>query len=264
MESSPHTLVARRNGHDFVVEPTYASFWREFSAESWEPETFAVFDQFIDRRTLHLDVGAWIGPTVLYAATRAAKVIGFEPDPVAYGILQTNVAANPQLAPIQVEHVAIAPRAGRIQIGSRGAAGDSMSSELFAKCETTWEVEGRTLDAYLDNWPESDPVFVKIDIEGGEYRLLPTLAKLLRRPNVTLFLSLHPAFFLTAYLGRGRLVQAAGEFKLLRAWLPVARALRHFRYCRRTPGGEITARELLHRKTWRHTQTLLCSHRPSP
>ena len=256
-------IVARRNGHDFAVEPTYASFWKEFSAGSWEPDTFAVFDQFVDRHTLHLDVGAWIGPTVLYAATRAAKVIGFEPDPVAYGFLQKNVAANPQLAPIQVEHVAIAPRNERIRIGSRGAPGDSMSSELFATCETTWEIQGRTLDTYLDPWPESDPVFIKIDIEGGEYHLLPSLAKLLRRPNLTLLLSLHPAFFLAPYFGRGRLVQAVGELKLLRAWLPIARVLRQFHYCRCSPGGEISPLELLHRKTWRRTPTLLCSNRRS-
>jgi hypothetical protein len=39
---------------------------------------------------------------------------------------------------------------------------------------------------------EAERLFVKIDIEGGEYELLPSLAPLLEGPGCTVLVSFHP------------------------------------------------------------------------
>ena len=88
-------------------------FWDRVDAGTWEPTTFQVFDREIDAQTTVLDFGAWIGPTTLYAAARARRVIAFEPDPIAANHLRSNIAINPELAAkITVIEKAVAPQAG--------------------------------------------------------------------------------------------------------------------------------------------------------
>jgi hypothetical protein len=51
----------QHQGRRFTVLDSHPDFWRDFDRETWEWETFALFDHFITPETVHLDVGAWIG-----------------------------------------------------------------------------------------------------------------------------------------------------------------------------------------------------------
>ena len=77
-----HIRTIHCNGHEFNVTRDDDAFWDRLEQGHWEPETLAVFDHYIGPETLHVDIGSWIGPTLLYAAERARLAIGFEPDPV--------------------------------------------------------------------------------------------------------------------------------------------------------------------------------------
>jgi hypothetical protein len=43
-----------------------------FDDGTWN-KTFLLFDQFINHNTVYIDIGAWIGPIVLYASRLAKK-----------------------------------------------------------------------------------------------------------------------------------------------------------------------------------------------
>ena len=260
----PDLQPIERAGRHFLVAGTHLDFWRSFAAGSWEPETFAIFDHYLDSSTVHLDVGSWIGPTILYAATRARQVIGFEPDPVAFRILEINVRANPGLAPIQVHPVAIAARPGRLALGSRTEAGDSMSSALFADGPVAWTAPARRLEEFEATWPADAPVFLKIDIEGGEYDLLPSLAAFVRRRRPTLYLSLHSHFFLGRSTSRGVGPKAWQELRLLKRFIGFWPVIRQFPHCYSHSGRRISRLRLFHRSTWRRTYALVLAHRPMP
>jgi FkbM family methyltransferase len=170
-----------------------AAFWRRFDAGEWEPATLEALAGLTGPQALLVDLGAWVGPTTLFAAAGGARVAAVEADPVALAWLRRNLALNPELAArVEVIDRAIWPTSGRVAFGSnRGRGGNSMSSAVHARPETRWEVETITpaqLAARLD--PELRWV-VKIDIEGGEYPLAEALWPLIG-PAEAVLLSLHP------------------------------------------------------------------------
>src|SRR5918994_6819920 len=77
-----------------VVASPQLQFWYAWQLGFWERETFNVIDKFVTKGHTFIDVGAWIGPTVLYGVHRAARAFAFEPDPVAFPELEANAKAN--------------------------------------------------------------------------------------------------------------------------------------------------------------------------
>ena len=73
------------HGATFTVadEERYREYWSSVVDESWEPETFMVLKGLIEPDSTYVDIGAWIGPTVLYGGQIAARCITAEPDPTA-------------------------------------------------------------------------------------------------------------------------------------------------------------------------------------
>jgi FkbM family methyltransferase len=174
------------------------TFWAKVEAGLWEPATLAFIDAQVDETATFLDCGAWVGPTSLYAAFRARRVMAVEADPAALDQLRRNIAANPDLAgKITVVPRALHPTPGVAIMGARRKPGDSMSSLLLAGAERAWRVEAITPQELAAMLPRDGPLVVKIDLEGGEYRLLPHLGPILDRA-AAVHLSLHPAFLLEA------------------------------------------------------------------
>lgn len=257
----------QRNKQSFFVLPseTYRRFWDEFSNATWEPETFLTFDHYIDESTVFVDVGAWIGPTALYAAGIASECLAFEPDPVAYAELEANLALNSDRGRMSANRVAIASKSGVLRMGSQHGAGDSMSSALFSEGKETWEVRAETLAFVESLLPRDAPVFLKIDIEGGEYSLLPALGDFIRRRRPVMLLSLHPAFFLNLPNAPSILMRLRRELCLFSQWARAIPILRQFSNIHTADGGpSMTLGDCLKRGTWRYTHCLLLANRPPP
>jgi len=261
--STPPLAVTCR-GREFRVVDFQPEFWASINAGNWEAETFDLFDACLTPETAYLDVGSWIGPTLLYAAGRVRCSLGFEPDPTAYRALAANMALNPQLNPVEIFPVAIAAQRGQTHMGSSSTPGDSMSSLLFARESARWPVELHPIEDYESKLPAGASVFLKIDIEGGEYALLPALAGFVRRHRPTLYLSLHPHFFMKPWFGRGRLRQARGELGLLWQTWRALRVIRQFPYLYDPAGGRLRPLDLLHRRRWLRGRGLVLSFAPIP
>ncbi len=202
--AAPRTVTIR--GLRFAVADDKPTFWDRAEAGLWEPETLAALRAAINPGCAVLDIGAWVGPTALFAAAAgAAPVVAVEADPRAAELLRGNIAANPALAPhVTVVQAAAAPRAGRLRLGAARKRGDSMSSALLADASPdAWEVEAVTPKDLVARCPAGAPLVVKVDIEGGEYDLLPALAAALPATCAELLVAFHPALLRAA--GRGRL-----------------------------------------------------------
>jgi FkbM family methyltransferase len=188
----------RLGGMVLSVADDQPTFWDKVEAGLWEPETLALIDQQIAPGTTFLDLGAWVGPTALYAAARGARVIALEADPVALAQLQRNLAVNPALAQrIEVLARAVHATEGRVAFGARRKPGDSMSSVLIAPGAATWVVDTITPQALAARIGAGGRLFIKIDIEGGEYELLPAMRPLLERPDCRVLVSFHPGILAT-------------------------------------------------------------------
>lgn len=184
-----------RNAAFSVVDGPQTPFWGRVSTGHWEPGTFAAIESQLTPETIVLDFGAWIGPVTLFAASQAKQVIAFEPDPVAANELRANIALNPALAPkITVMERAVWPEKGAVRLGAKTAQGDSMSSVHHKGSAVSWSVETITPADIAALLPPEGPVFIKIDTEGAEYSIVPVLAPLLARKDVTALVSFHPRF----------------------------------------------------------------------
>lgn len=187
------------NGKSFIVDDDKnVAFWRRVNRGVWEPETFEIFDKYVEKEMLVIDFGAWIGPTALYAAQLCDLCLAFEPDKLAYAGLHTNVALNKDADwadRIKIFDHGIHPSGEPIVISGHGEGGDSTTSALFVNRNTVWTIETRRLQDVVADYRDSHKkIFIKIDIEGGEYELLPEIADLLDDPAITFYISLHPKF----------------------------------------------------------------------
>ena len=78
---------------DFLVEPkNYSNFWNNFL--NWEQNDLDFVTENSEEDKIFVDVGAWIGPYTLIAASMGMKVYAFEPDKVAFQELKKNIALN--------------------------------------------------------------------------------------------------------------------------------------------------------------------------
>jgi FkbM family methyltransferase len=177
------------------TERHFTYLWEVSRDETWEPDTRLAFLRFIDKEHSYVDVGSWIGATLLIGGPLAKKAYGIEADPISYGFLKYNMERSlPFTANVEVFEIAITPVTGKVSFGSRSGGNDTMSSLLFADAATSWVVDGWNFTEWLDHQGITDCNFIKMDIEGGEYSVLPTMRKYLETHRPSLHLSLHPCF----------------------------------------------------------------------
>ncbi len=181
-------------GEPFRLDPYHSKFWRRAGSGAWEPETFAVLREHLAPDRDYLDIGAWIGPTVLFGARRARHVWCFEPDPTAFRHLAWNIELN-DLRNVSAFPVALSDGFGVARMASFGGEpGDSMSSLLNAGAAGATDVLTIGWEQLAGAVDLSGVSLVKIDIEGAEFDVLPALLPWLERHRPALFLSTHAPY----------------------------------------------------------------------
>lgn len=181
------------NGKSFYVD--YSVIWEAINEKKWENETFEVLSKYLDKNHSYIDIGAWIGPTVLYASKFAKHCHAIEPDYVAYKELNKNLSLNKECArKITLHKVCINNKNGPVKLGAKHF-GDSYTSMVRKGLKNYVEVPGIRFKDFLSKNKIKDYNFIKIDIEGGEAVVLPDMKPILKKDLPILYLSLHPDYF---------------------------------------------------------------------
>ena len=209
-----------KNNHTFYVDGEYSKMW--FGNDKlmhWEPDTFYILENYKNKNGVYLDIGAWIGPTVLYAADIYKKVIAIEPDPVALKRLDENLRVN-KFTNINVIRKALSDKDGVSKFGGNGCLGNSESTLLVSNDDyanwdnSVWskeekmsniiEIETITIERLLNeqNIEPSEISLIKMDIEGGELIVVPYLKEFLKTYKPVFYLSLHHNFLLEEHIIR--------------------------------------------------------------
>lgn len=192
-ELEDNELSVSKNGKTFTVvndesfsEIAHWDFWNIYP--DWENETFEVLDRFLDKDLDFLDIGAWVGPVTLYAATLSKNVYALEPDPVAFCYLSENVARNCSHNTLCINK-AVSPWKN-VFIDVNKNLGSSMS--YVSGERTEYRVDGIGIDDLLGF---GDFSLVKMDIEGYESILLEKYGNIMASSGFKFYISFHESFF---------------------------------------------------------------------
>jgi len=166
-------------------------FWKEYESGSWEPSTTEIFQDYLGNESVVLDVGAEIGATTMFMASIAKRVISVEPSSVGVKIIRDSLSLNKNLT----EKVLLL----------KGCLSDSNKDQFYGKNsrlfndihfvnqEGGYKVKSFTIED-IERLSDQPIEFIKLDIEGGEYIVLPAMKKFLTIYKPTLLISIHPGF----------------------------------------------------------------------
>jgi FkbM family methyltransferase len=173
--------------------------------QGWEKHTYKLFDTFLSQSSSYIDLGAWIGMTVLYGARKAKTTYTAEPDPIALEHLRKNIGFNHDIKDkIHLYEGAISDSNGMIDLHKKkGRDFGNSASSLVPNAKFGYGtgqgdrvlVPTMTFKTFMKHYDISDCNFIKMDIEGAELMVIPTMKKYLKAYKPTLYLSLHKRLF---------------------------------------------------------------------
>jgi len=160
-------------------------FWSRIIG-GWEETTWRVFDQEITSDTNYIGFGEWIGPVGLFASRRAKRAILMDADPFAFTHLEANIKENLDefKCKVTLDPRCVSSEAGTVNMKGWGSSGSTLSqvgrpeNRKWEKGTPSWDAECDTLPAILKEYGIStakDHIFVKIDTEGAESLIVPSL-----------------------------------------------------------------------------------------
>jgi FkbM family methyltransferase len=165
----------------------------------YEPQETAVVRSLLEPGGCFVDVGANWGYFSLLGAGLvgpSGRVIAVEPHPALFASLAENVRRN-GLSQVTALRVAAADRNGRMNLvgfaGGGENSGLSRLTELPDSSALNFDVQTRLLEELLDERGVESVDLLKMDIEGGEGLVLPTLGGRLSSGRYRhILLELHP------------------------------------------------------------------------
>ncbi len=190
---------AKLYGRRYRLVPEDRKFWRTAAGKKWERFTFMFLERCLRADSVYVDVGAWIGPTVLFAAPRCRMVYCIEPDPVAYERLLANLRMN-DVRNVRPFHGALGSQNGRVQIAGHGGFGHSGFGHSTTRVQGALDDDGvavlaMDIQRFIECWGIDKIDVLKMDIEGAEFDLAHSLIEILPTHKPTIHLSLHAPFF---------------------------------------------------------------------
>jgi FkbM family methyltransferase len=207
-----HTnMLIEKEGQTFNVSGVYSERWfSQSNFNKWEPETFCILNHYQNKDGVYIDVGSWIGPTVMYASSLFKRVMAMEPDRIALYRLKQNLSVN-EYKNITIIDKCLSRENGTIDFGGNGKWGNSESTMLVSDNDYSswggrWDKDARennvktvntiTMDKMLEDEDinPTDISLIKMDIEGGELIVIPHLQHFLRQHKPIFYISLHYCF----------------------------------------------------------------------
>lgn len=137
------------------------------------------------RLPLLVDVGANIGMYSLAAAASCFEAIAFEPVPMNAHKMVTSARTNNMTGWLHVYTVGASDAYATFSLGdSKNNQGSATQSQTGGGEDGLMRVPVAPLSQLLPSQPAERPVFVKIDVEGGECRAIRGMMDFLRRSRI--------------------------------------------------------------------------------
>ena len=145
---------------------------------------------------VYYDLGANIGYYALLAAVIISKgkgkVIAIEPEPNNFRILQLNIQANNYDSYVKAHQCAISNRTGTANMVVTSKSNAHYLTNNSSSNHNTIEVPCFSLPDFIEQQEDKAIDFLRMDIEGSEYLILPTIYKLMETGINAMFIEFHP------------------------------------------------------------------------
>lgn len=181
-----------QNGHQLLVPADKDVGRLTYYFGSFEKEETSYFRQVLKRSDVCVDVGANVGYyTVLMAGLAQEGIVhSFEPQPLNYHLLGVNVSAN-NLTNVHTNLCALSDHEGEAPfVVAEDPAFSSLVDTGRKKVLSNIQVRIRTLDQYCAECQVPRVDILKVDVEGGEGKVLHGACRLLttvdRRPRLVM------------------------------------------------------------------------------
>ena len=154
----------------------------------YESEELALLAQLVPTGATIVDIGANVGNHTLYFGLfmKAAKVIPFEPNPLAYEVLLAHVAANGLAQVVDLSHIGLG-------LSNSAASGFAMEERQRNLGAASMKSEGGDIDVIRADSVLDDvaPDLIKLDVEGMEIEVLEGLGDIPRRDKPLMFVEVN-------------------------------------------------------------------------
>lgn len=177
-------LQGKLRGYKWIAGSSNHGCW----LGSYEYKKQQVISKVVRPRTVAFDIGAHVGYYSLlfsHLTGSEGKVFAFEPLPANVEYLQRHIVINRALN-VEVLEVAVADTTGTASF-QKGA---SSSMGHLAECGD-FEVEQVTIDELMNRGKLSAPDYLKIDIEGAEFKAFLGAEVTIREFHPIIFLATH-------------------------------------------------------------------------
>lgn len=191
--------------------------WKSVADGRYEPYTFEIFDRYIRSDRPYIDLGVWIGSTVLYGASKAKHCFCADPNPITNRKFLGNLALNDNLKDkVTLFNGCVSNVNGNVRFGLPHHSG--ASSMIFPVGCKSIIVKSVTLERFIEMVNAKDFNFIKMDVEGAETLIIPSSVDLLKLWRPVLYLSFHILNFPDKVGGINAIVDSLSFYKNIYAW----------------------------------------------
>jgi FkbM family methyltransferase len=190
---------------------TNLNFWTTIYS-SWENEKFDIFDRYLNKDKIFIDIGGWIGTTCIYGSRNSRHVYVVEADKTSFQDLTANCKIN-------CDNTTLINRAifnendtdivfGKNQFSTNSSLNDSTSQININAGQTPQDgeyiIKTITIQTIIDiyNINPAEISLIKVDIEGGEEYILNDLYAIMQKYNIPLHVSFHYSWWTDYNLDR--------------------------------------------------------------
>lgn len=207
-------LQIYKNKELFLIENNESnqnlSFWKNIYNQ-WENETFEIFDKYLSKDKILIDIGGWIGTTAMYGARNSKHVYSIEADNYSVNDMMINLKTNCINNYTLINKVIFNVDNIKIRFGKnihlKNSKMNDSTSQIYNDNTITNESylsETITIESIIEKYKinVSEISLIKVDIEGGEENILNELFDMRVKYSIPLYISFHYTWWKDKNLNR--------------------------------------------------------------
>lgn len=180
----------------------------------WEETTYDVLDAHLPpmapgtrSKKAFVDIGAWIGPLTVHVAKSGYDVYAIEPDPNALLALERGVESNGISDRVTIIRAAVSDRAGTVSFGKNQFLHNPQLGDSTSQIQNPFGIYSsdssivpaitvNQLERLCGDFDRERVGLIKIDIEGGEQRVMMQLLEKCASKGIPIYVSFHLSWWI--------------------------------------------------------------------